>query len=196
MALRDCCGDEIVGKRAELRDPHDALGNDTRQHFKPTHRLQNKSMYQPELLMSEARLIFRVLLPLAAGYYLTYLFRTINALIAADLTAELEVSAAELGFLTSVYFLVFASAQLPLGTWRDRYGPVTIPSALLWFASVGALLFATASSLFGLIAGRALLALGVSMALMAGFKAIVLWYPPNASRWPMAGWSCSAPSAQ
>jgi MFS family permease len=129
--------------------------------------------------MTEARLVFRVLLPLAAGYYLTYLFRTINALIADDLTAELDVSAADLGFLTSVYFLVFASAQLPLGTLLDRYGPALIPSALLLFASAGALVFATASSLFGLIAGRALLALGVAMALMAGFKAIVLWYPPE-----------------
>jgi MFS family permease len=129
--------------------------------------------------MTEARLVFRVLLPLAAGYYLTYLFRTINALIADDLTAELDVSAADLGFLTSIYFLVFASAQLPLGTLLDRYGPAIIPSALLLFASAGALVFATASSLFGLIAGRALLALGVAMALMAGFKAIVLWYPPE-----------------
>ena len=38
--------------------------------------------------MSRARLSC-VLLPFAAGYYLSYLFRTINALIAADLTAEL-----------------------------------------------------------------------------------------------------------
>jgi hypothetical protein len=38
--------------------------------------------------MSRVRLILRVLLPFAAGYYLSYLFRSINALIAADLSAE------------------------------------------------------------------------------------------------------------
>ena len=129
--------------------------------------------------MSRGRLIVCVLLPFAAGYYLSYLFRTINALIAGDLTAELNLSAGDLGFLTSVYFLVFAAVQLPLGALLDRYGPRTIQSALLLLASVGALLFAIADGLFGLVIGRALLGLGVALALMAGFKAIVLWFPPE-----------------
>jgi predicted MFS family arabinose efflux permease len=129
--------------------------------------------------MSEARLIVRVLLPFAAGYYLSYLFRSINALIAADLSAELNLSAADLGFLTSVYFLVLAAAQLPLGVLLDRYGPETIQSILLLFASAGALVFATASGFLGLVLGRGLLALGVALTLMAGFKAIVLWFPPE-----------------
>jgi MFS family permease len=129
--------------------------------------------------MSRSRLIVCVLLPFAAGYYLSYLFRTINALIAGDLTAELNLSAADLGFLTSVYFLVFAAVQLPLGALLDRYGPRTIQSALLLLASAGALVFALADGLLGLVIGRALLGLGVALALMAGFKAIVLWFPPD-----------------
>jgi MFS family permease len=129
--------------------------------------------------MSRARLIFRVLLPFAAGYYLSYLFRTINALIATDLTAELNLSAGDLGFLTSVYFLVLAASQLPLGTLLDRYGPGTIQSALLLLASAGALIFAMSDGMFGLVIGRALVGLGVALALMAGFKAIVLWAPPE-----------------
>ena len=100
--------------------------------------------------MSRGRLIVCVLLPFAAGYYLSYLFRTINALIAGDLTAELNLSAADLGFLTSVYFLVFAAVQLPLGALLDRYGPRTIQSALLLLASAGALVFALADGLLRL----------------------------------------------
>ena len=100
--------------------------------------------------MSRRRLIACVLLPFAAGYYLSYLFRTINALIASDLTAELDLSAADLGLLTSVYFLVFAAVQLPLGALLDRYGPRTIQSALLLLASAGALVFALADGLLGL----------------------------------------------
>ena len=107
--------------------------------------------------MSRARLIACVLLPFAAGYYLSYLFRTINALIAGDLTAELDLSAADLGFLTSVYFLVFAAVQLPFGALLDRYGPRTIQSALLLLASAGALVFALADGLLGLVIGRALI---------------------------------------
>jgi MFS family permease len=137
--------------------------------------------------MSRARLILCVLLPFAAGYYLSYLFRTINALIAADLTAEFNLSAGDLGFLTSVYFLVFAAAQLPLGALLDRYGPATIHSALLLLASAGALVFALADGLIGLLVGRVFVAVGVALALMAGFKAILIWFPADSTA-AVNGW--------
>jgi MFS family permease len=129
--------------------------------------------------MPQPRLIACVLLPFAAGYYLSYLFRSINALIATDLIAELHIDAKDLGLLTSVYFLIFATVQLPFGALLDRHGPKTIQSALLLLASSGALIFALADGLIGLIVGRAVLSLGVALALMAGFKAIVLWFPPE-----------------
>jgi sugar phosphate permease len=72
--------------------------------------------------MSRVRLVASVLLPFAAGYYLSYLFRSINALIAGDLSAELGLSAADLGLLTSAYFLLFAAVQLPCGVLLDRHG--------------------------------------------------------------------------
>ena len=127
--------------------------------------------------MTRSRRIGCVLLPFAAGYYLSYLFRTINALIAADLTAELGLTAADLGLLTAVYFLVFAAAQIPCGILLDRHGPRTLLSGLLLLASAGALLFALADTLVGLLLGRALIGVGVALALMGGFKAIVLWFP-------------------
>jgi MFS family permease len=129
--------------------------------------------------VTRSRRIGCVLLPFAAGYYLSYLFRTINALIAADLTAELGLTAADLGLLTSVYFLVFAAAQIPCGILLDRHGPRTLLSGLLLIASAGALLFALADTLLGLLLGRVLIGAGVALALMGGFKAIVLWFPPE-----------------
>ena len=119
------------------------------------------------------------MLPFAAGYFLSYLFRTINAVIASDLAADLHLGAADLGFLTSIYFLVFAAVQLPFGALLDRHGPEMIQSTLLLLASTGALVFALADGLAGLVMGPALLALGVALALMAGFKAIVVWFPPG-----------------
>jgi hypothetical protein len=41
------------------------------------------------------RLVATVLLPFAAGYYLSYVFRTINALISGPLATEFGLSAAE-----------------------------------------------------------------------------------------------------
>jgi MFS family permease len=125
------------------------------------------------------RPMFCVLLPFAAGYYLSYLFRSINALIAGDLAAELGLTAGDLGLLTAIYFLVFAAVQLPFGVLLDRCGPRLIQSALLLVAGVGALVFALADGVVTLMLGRALIGLGVALALMAGLKAIVLWFPPQ-----------------
>src|SRR5262245_54380377 len=128
---------------------------------------------------SLARAVLLVLLPFAAGYYLSYLYRSINALIAGDLVAELGLTAADLGLLTSVYFLLFAAVQLPCGVLIDRYGPRLIDSALLLVAAAGSLLFALADDVATLLVGRALIGLGVAVGLMAGLKAIVLWFPPE-----------------
>jgi MFS family permease len=118
-----------------------------------------------------------VLLPFALGYFLSYLFRTINALISARLTEELGLDASSLGLVTSVYFLTFAAAQLPLGVMLDRYGVRQVQSGLLLVAVAGALLFATADSPATLVAGRALIGIGVAGALIGGLKAIAFAFP-------------------
>jgi MFS family permease len=123
------------------------------------------------------RLVATVVLPFAAGYYLSYVFRTINALISGMLISEFELSAADLGVLTAVLFLTFGAIQLPLGAWLDSFGPRRVQAALLSIAAIGAAVFACAHSLLGLILGRALIGLGVAGALIAGLKGIVLWFP-------------------
>ena len=128
-----------------------------------------------------------VFLPFAVGYYLSYLFRTINGLISGVLTFNLALGAADLGLLTSVYFLTFAAAQIPIGVLLDRYGPRRIQAALLLIAAFGAALFGAAEAFWVLVIARAMIGLGVAAALTAGLKAIVLWW-----RSSMATWSCSA----
>ena len=123
------------------------------------------------------RLVATVLLPFAAGYFLSYVFRTINALISGPLVSEFGLSAADLGILTAILFLTFGAVQLPLGSWLDRSGPRRVQAALLSIAAIGAAVFACAQDLPGLILGRALIGLGVAGALMAGLKALVIWFP-------------------
>jgi predicted MFS family arabinose efflux permease len=123
--------------------------------------------------------LFRVFIPFAFGYFLSYLYRTVNAVIAPDLVRDIGVDPASLGLLTSAYFLSFAAFQLPLGVLLDRYGPRRVEAVLLLVAAAGAFLFARAESLGGLMLGRALIGLGVSACLMAAFKAFTLWFPPE-----------------
>jgi MFS family permease len=125
------------------------------------------------------RLAFMLLLPFAAGYFLSFLLRNVNAIIAPDLSATLGLSAADLGLLTSVYFLTFASIQLPLGILLDRYGPRRVEALLLIIAAMGCVGFALGGNLIELVGARALIGLGVSACLMASFKALAVWYPSD-----------------
>src|SRR6266481_5496278 len=122
-------------------------------------------------------LILRVFVPFVFGYYIAYLFRTINAVMAAPLATQLGLGADDLGLLTSVYFLTFAAAQIPVGILLDRYGPRRVQSVLLLVAAAGSALFAVSDHFWMLLVGRALIGLGVASAMTAGLKALVLWFP-------------------
>ena len=123
------------------------------------------------------RLILVVFCPFAAGYFLSFLFRNVNAVISKDLASEFALSPAELGLLTSTYLLAFAAFQLPLGVLLDRYGPRRVVAALLCVAATGAFIFAVARDFTMLSVGRALIGLGVSAGLMGAIKAFTLWFP-------------------
>lgn len=120
-----------------------------------------------------------IFLPFAIGYYLSYLLRTVNAVVSPSLTEDLALDPAALGLLTSTYFLAFGLAQIPVGIALDRFGPRRVEAALLVLASLGAAIFASGDSLLELGLGRGLIGLGVSACLMGALKGLSLWYPPE-----------------
>lgn len=124
-----------------------------------------------------SRLWIRLVPAYAAGYFLSYGLRSVNAVIAPELMRELNVSAAGLGLLTSAYLLAFGLFQLPLGLLLDRFGPRRVEAALLLVAAAGCALFGLGQSLEALVMGRALIGLGVSACLMGSFKAFSQWFP-------------------
>jgi MFS family permease len=101
----------------------------------------------------------------------------VNAVLAPTLAAEFGLSAGGLGLLSSMYFFAFAVCQLPLGLAMDRFGPRRVNAALLLVAAAGGAWFAHAESAAAAMAARALIGVGVSVALMASLTAFVLWYP-------------------
>jgi MFS family permease len=127
--------------------------------------------------LKPAQLWLRIFVPFAVGYFLSYLLRNVNAVIAPELVRELNFSAADLGLLTSAYLAVFGAFQLPLGILLDRYGPRRVEATLLVIAAIGATLFALGGTLTELAFARALIGLGVSACLMASFKAFSMWFP-------------------
>jgi MFS family permease len=133
---------------------------------------------------SMAFVAFRVLLPFACGYFMSYLFRSVNAVIAPNLQRDLGIGAADLGTLTAAYFVSFSLFQLPLGILLDRFGPRRVQACLLLSAALGAVVFAVGSGLGHLVIGRALIGFGVAGGLMSAMKAIALWLPKD--RWALA----------
>ena len=122
-------------------------------------------------------LLTRLFLPFACGYFLSYLFRTVNAVVGPVLSKELALGAADLGLLTSAYFIAFGAVQLPLGLALDRFGPRRVEAVLLLIAAVGAAVFANGETIGTLAIGRGLIGLGVSACLMAAFKSFAQWFP-------------------
>jgi MFS family permease len=135
----------------------------------------------PGNALSLGILILRIFLPFAFAYFLSYIFRGVNAVIFPYLERDIGITAGDLGLLTSAFFLFFAGCQPLLGVLLDRYGPRRVQTALLAMAALGSGLFGLAGSLPELILARVLIGLGFAGGLMAAIKVFTLWFPPQ--RW-------------
>jgi predicted MFS family arabinose efflux permease len=128
-----------------------------------------------------------IFLCFASGYFLSFALRQINAVLAQPMMTEFGLTNAQLGSLSSAYFVSFALMQLPLGLWLDRFGSRRTHSLLLLFSVAGCVLHALATGYAQLWIGRALIGVGVSGALMAALRAFRYLYPANKQQ-PLAAW--------
>lgn len=112
-----------------------------------------------------ARLSVGVALMVAAliGIYMvSQFFRNSIGVIGPDLAREFDLKATDLSALSSIFFLSFAAAQIPLGIAIDRWGP---RAAILTTAAImlaGAALFALAPGFRELVLARLLIGIGCS----------------------------------
>jgi predicted MFS family arabinose efflux permease len=126
------------------------------------------------------RAAITVFLTFALAYFLSALVRAITATLSPTLSAELQLSASELGLLAGGYFFGFALTQLPLGNWLDQYGPRRVSVAFLGVAVLACAAFAMANSFSALLAARVFIGMGVSACLMAPLTGYRRWLSPPA----------------
>lgn len=142
------------------------------------------------LQLSLGRIAATVLLPFGCGYFLSYLFRAVNAVVAPDLIRDVGLTTESLGLLTAAYLIAFAAFQPPLGILLDKYGPRRVQAALLMVAAAGAALFGFAQNETVLVLARGMIGLGFAGGLMASFKAVAIFAPagriPLLNSWVMA----------
>jgi predicted MFS family arabinose efflux permease len=123
--------------------------------------------------------VWRVFAVFAFAYFFSALVRAITATLAPTLTHEFDLSARDLGLLAGAYFAGFATLQLPLGGWLDRFGPKRVLLAFLSLAVLACVAFAFAQGFASLLLARALCGAGVSACLMAPMTAYRRWFKPE-----------------
>lgn len=125
----------------------------------------------------------RIFLFFSFGYFVSYLYRGVNIGFSGFLIEEIGLSAADLGLLTSLYFLGFALTQIPAGAALDTWGPRKVNGVLVLVAAVGSVIFALSDTMWGLMLGRFVIGVGVAVCLGAAFQAMALTFPTH--RLPM-----------
>jgi predicted MFS family arabinose efflux permease len=129
---------------------------------------------------SSTRIAVSMFAAFAFAYFFSALLRAVTATLAPTFSAELGLSAGDLGLLAGAYFLGFSLLQLPLGRALDRYGPRRVLLLFLSVAVIACMAFALARNFVSLLAARALTGVGVSACLMAPLTAYRYHFGPAA----------------
>ncbi len=116
---------------------------------------------------------------LVSIYIVSQFLRNSVGVIAPDLAADLGLSPAEIGLLSSIFFLAFAAVPIPLGMALDRFGPRICLVVGAAITVIGAVVFACAASPGVLIFGRALLGLGTAGSFVASLAVYARRFPPD-----------------
>ena len=107
---------------------------------------------------------------LVAAYVLSQFYRAFLAVLAPVLGAEIGAGADDLAQASGVWFLVFALAQIPVGSALDRVGPRRTAAVLLGVGGAGgAAVFAMAQGPGAVTVAMALIGLGCAPVLMAAY---------------------------
>lgn len=113
---------------------------------------------------------------ICAVYMLVYFHRVTTSVIATDLLDAFDTNAAALGFMSSMYFYLYAIEQPLVGYLSDRLGPRRV--VVLWslIAALGCVIFGLAPTIGWASVGRALIGFGVGGVYVPGLKAISQWF--------------------
>jgi len=109
-------------------------------------------------------------------YFFVYFHRVSTSVIAPDLLATFQTDATDLGFMSSMYFYVYAFEQPLVGYLTDRLGPRRVISLWTLIGALGCLVFGFAPTIGWASAGRAIIGLGVGGVYVPALKIFSQWF--------------------
>ncbi len=112
-------------------------------------------------------------------YFFVYFHRVSTSVIVSDLLEAFHTNATALGFMSSLYFYLYAFEQPLVGFLSDRLGPRRVIGYWSLAAAAGCFLFGMAPNIGWASVGRALIGLGVGGVYVPAVKAFSLWFRKN-----------------
>ncbi|NHC21907.1 MFS transporter [Nocardioides sp. IC4_145] len=112
-----------------------------------------------------------------AAYALGVFHRSSLAVAGLHATERFGLTGSQLASFVVLQLVVYAAAQVPMGILVDRVGPRRVLLGGVLVMSVGQAVFALADSYAGVLAARAVVALGEAASLVCVLRLIPAWFP-------------------
>jgi sugar phosphate permease len=109
-------------------------------------------------------------------YFFVYFHRVSTSVIVNDLLKAFDTNATALGFMSSMYFYIYAFEQPLVGFLSDKLGPRRVIGWWSIAAALGCFIFAAAPNILWASFGRALIGFGVGGVYVPAIKAFSLWF--------------------
>jgi MFS family permease len=109
-------------------------------------------------------------------YFFVYFHRVSTSVLANDILNAFNANATALGFMSSMYFYLYAFEQPLVGYFTDRLGARKVIAYSTFAAAVGSFMFALAPGIEWASAGRALIGIGVGGVYVPAVKAFSQWF--------------------
>lgn len=114
--------------------------------------------------------------PAVLFFMYQFIIRVSPGVMQDDIMRRFAISATEFGALSSIFYIAYATMQLPVGILLDRYGPRFVASSFLSLILMGILVFIYASNWHFALLGRALIGMGSAGGLLSTAKVTHMWF--------------------
>lgn len=123
--------------------------------------------------MSNTRTVAWMVWMIASIFYAyQYILRVMPSIMLEDIMQQFNISAATFGQFSGVYYIGYSLMHMPIGIMLDRFGPKKVMSGCIILTVIGMMPLLFAEHWAYPIAGRALIGMGSSAAILGVFKIV------------------------
>ncbi len=125
---------------------------------------------------------------LSFSFLIAFFHRYAIGVVSNLLAGDLNLTATQLGMLSSLYFYAYGILQVPVGIGTDKFGVRKLTTGGMISIGLGSLIFALARGALTIYAGRLLIGIGSAVFFISTIKTISVWFPPEEYT-KMLGWT-------